>query len=170
MSKEENFNMQSSGGGGGGENAPGCDQFLKDTFKAPAEDQRKYRYFNQPIELIPDYDEDKPQILVHRPDSGLQWATIDTCKNVVTCIKLDTQIPFSAQQLKIERRTLIVLKDFEAQNDDTCQDIQLVQSEVVTDLTLEADQLKITKKKLTIIQEDSADDGQIPVTNCPTPP
>lgn len=70
--------------------------------------KEKYRFFNQPIEQIPSYDPDKPQILAHRQGCGLQWVTIDQCLDVVTCIKLESS------ELTIERRKIVILKDFDA--------------------------------------------------------
>jgi len=89
---------------------------VEQIFDAP-EDDRKYRFFNQPIEQIPNFKPNEPQILVHRPNGGLQWATIDKCLNVVTCIRLEET------ELKIERRSIVVLKDFEAIDD--CPNIEL---------------------------------------------
>jgi hypothetical protein len=86
------------------------------------EDNRKYRFFNQPIELIPGHNDGVPQILVHRPNGGLQWVTIDQCLKVVTCMKLE------ASQLKVERRSIVVLKDFEIPDDTEC-DIELTDCE-----------------------------------------
>lgn len=82
-----------------------------DIFPAPGTDaDLKYRFFNQPIEQIPGYDNDKPQILVHRPQYGLQWHNIDTCLQVVTCINLESS------ELVAERRSIVIIKDFESEN------------------------------------------------------
>jgi hypothetical protein len=97
----------------------------EEIFDTP-ENNRKYRFFNQPIEQIPGHVEDKPQILVHRPNSGLQWVTIDQCLKVVTCMKLE------ASQLKIERRQVVILKDFEIEDDTEC-DIELTDCESETE-------------------------------------
>jgi hypothetical protein len=98
---------------------------VEQIFDAP-EDDRKYRFFNQPIEQIPNFKPNEPQILVHRPNGGLQWATIDKCLNVVTCMKLE------ASQLKVERRSIVVLKDFEIPDDAEC-DIELTDCESETE-------------------------------------
>ena len=98
--------------------ASGSCSNIEEIFETPA-DAKKYRYFNQPIKQIPGYDEGKPQLLVHRPNGGLQWATMDQCLDVVTCIKLESS------ELKIERRKIVVIKDFEA--DDDCVPIEVTE-------------------------------------------
>lgn len=75
---------------------------------------KKYRFFTLPIEQIPGYKEDKPQILVHRPNNGLQWFTLDKCLPVVTCLDLQSD------KLKVERRSLVIIKDFEIEDDTEC--------------------------------------------------
>lgn len=72
----------------------------------------KYRFFNQPIEQIPSYEADKPQILVHRPNCGLQWITVDQCLKVVTCMSLESE------EIKVERRNIVVIKDFAIEGTD----------------------------------------------------
>lgn len=72
---------------------------------------QKYRFFTLPIDQVPGYDNDKPQLLVHRPNSGLQWYTMDQCLPIVTCVKLD-----ETSQLVAERRTIVVFKDFEVED------------------------------------------------------
>jgi hypothetical protein len=67
---------------------------------------KKYRFFNQPIEQIPGYDEAKPQMLVHSPNCGLQWHNVE-CISLVKCIKLETS------ELKIESRKVAIIKDIE---------------------------------------------------------
>lgn len=91
-----------------------CSTFTDQIFPQP-DPQEKYRFFNQPIEQIPSYKADKPQILAHRPGCGLQWVTVDQCLEVVTCIKLGTS------ELEIQRRKIVVLKDFEP--DTGCDNI-----------------------------------------------
>lgn len=78
------------------------------------EDNRKYRYFNQPIEQIPNFLADVPQILAHRPNGGLQWVTVDQYINVVTCMKLE------ADKIKVERKEIVIFKDFDIPNDVEC--------------------------------------------------
>lgn len=67
-----------------------------------------YRYFNQPIELIPGWDQSKDQVLVHAKDSGLIWVEI-VCLPVVTCIRLDAL----NGKLVAERRNVSIIKDFD---------------------------------------------------------
>jgi len=81
----------------------------------------KYRFFNQPLEQIPGFAKDKPQILAHAPNGGLMWFTLDQCMPVVTCLKLDN----TAKELKIERRNIVVIKDFAQNTDSTCPNIPL---------------------------------------------
>jgi hypothetical protein len=92
--------------------ASDCSSNTSDIFDEPS-NSKKYRFFNQPIEQIPDYIEDKPQLLVHRPDGGLQWVTLDLCLDVVTCLTLNLE----SEQLQIERRKIVVIKDFEPEDD-----------------------------------------------------
>lgn len=42
-------------------------------------DLSNYRYFNQPIELIPGWDASKDQGLIHAKDSGLMWIDMIEC-------------------------------------------------------------------------------------------
>lgn len=87
-----------------------------DIFAPPssgAED--KYRYFNQPIEQIPGWQADKPQLLVHRPNCGLQWVALSGCLDVVTCIKLEDG------HLKADLRNIVVIKDFTPQDENACR-------------------------------------------------
>ena len=92
-----------------------CSTNLNDVFPTPSTyGDKKYRFFNQPIEQIPGYEADKPQILVHRPNCGLQWFTLDQCLPVVTCIKLESD------KLKAERKRLVVIKDFDMADDVDC--------------------------------------------------
>lgn len=89
-------------------------------FPVPTEyGDKKYRFFNQPIEQIPGYKEDQPQILVHRPNCGLQWFTLDLCLPVITCLKLESD------KLKMERRRVVIIKDFDIENDTECSDIDV---------------------------------------------
>jgi len=99
--------------------ASSCSANTEDIFPQPA-DGSKYRYFNQPIEQIPGYAEGSPQLLVHRPNGGLQWATMDQCLDVVTCIKLESS------ELTIERRKIVVIKDFEAETAD-CPPVEVTE-------------------------------------------
>jgi hypothetical protein len=39
-----------------------------------------FRYFNQPIEQIPGFNAQLPQVLAHRPNSGLQWVNVVSCE------------------------------------------------------------------------------------------
>lgn len=56
------------------------------------------RYFNQPIEQIPGYNKDIPQVLCHAtgtftgdyPENGLFWATFK-CQKVVTHVYCETE-------------------------------------------------------------------------------
>jgi hypothetical protein len=92
-----------------------CTGDLTTVFPAPPQNaDKKYRFFNQPIEQIPGYVGDQPQILVHRPDSGLQWFTLDMCLPVVTCMTLEED------KIKVNRRSVVVIKDFDIPNDDAC--------------------------------------------------
>ena len=86
-----------------------CTDSLSDLFPTP-EDNKKYRFFTLPIEQIPGHVEGQSQILVHRPNSGLQWLTLDQCLPVVTCLKLESN------ELVAERRKIIVFKDFEVED------------------------------------------------------
>lgn len=92
-----------------------CTGDLNTVFPVPGENgDKKYRFFNQPIEQIPGYISDKPQILVHRPNSGLQWFTLDMCLPVVTCMELQED------KIKVQRRSLVVIKDFAIPDDIEC--------------------------------------------------
>jgi len=106
-----------------------CDSAdLEDIFPDP-EPKEKYRFFNQPIDQIPGYKESEPQILVHRQNCGLQWFTLDQCLPVVTCIKLESE------ELVIERKKVIVIKDFDIEESETdCPNIEVTECEEEEDL------------------------------------
>jgi len=76
--------------------------------------EKKYRYFNQPIEQIPKWEEDKFQILVHPPTGGLHWLTIEECVNVVTCLTLDGCI------IKPTLTPIATIKFFDPENSEEC--------------------------------------------------
>jgi hypothetical protein len=63
---------------------------------------------------------------VHRPNWGLQWATLDQCLDVVTCLKLESE------ELVIERRKIVVIKDFDPETDD-CPNIEITDCEAESD-------------------------------------
>ena len=63
-----------------------------------------YRYFNQPVELVPGWSAGDAQALVHGENGGLIWKTVK-CLDVVTCVKLQ------GAELIIERRNITVLSE-----------------------------------------------------------
>lgn len=69
----------------------------------PSTPSKNYRFFNQPIEQIPEWDPTKSQVLFHAANCGLVWQTFE-CIDVVTCIKLESS------ELVIETKKLFVLK------------------------------------------------------------
>lgn len=82
---------------------------------SPSGVDHKYRFFNQPIEQIPGFDINKPQILAHPPGCGLVWITVDQCMDIVTCLSLESD------RLKVTRNNVVVIKDFgELTNDTQC--------------------------------------------------
>lgn len=143
-------------------------QDLQNVFPDP-NPQQKYRFFNQPIDQIPNYKEAEPQILVHRPNCGLQWFTLEKCLDVLTCVKLETESDES--ELKLERKKIIVIKDFDAEEEPgDCPNISLSSVDVVTCVKLESEELVIERKKITVFKEEestSEDCPNIPVTECP---
>jgi hypothetical protein len=54
-----------------------------------------YRYFNQPIEQIPGWDANEPQILFHGKNAGLVWVNIE-CIPVVTCVELSDESAYGS--------------------------------------------------------------------------
>lgn len=70
------------------------------------DDKGSWFYFNQPINQIEGYVNNVPQILMHGPNKGLLWKTIE-CAPVVNCISLDT----GAQELVIEQSQIIIIRD-----------------------------------------------------------
>ena len=74
-----------------------------------------YRWFNQPIEQIPLWEANQFQVLVHPPDGGLHWLTIEGCQQVVTCITLDGE-----NMLKTELKDVVVLKTFDPADPEAC--------------------------------------------------
>jgi hypothetical protein len=77
--------------------------------------EKKYRYFNQPIEQIPGWKRDDYQVLVHSPDCGLQWHTVQ-CLDVMTCITKD------GNNLNPETTRIVVFK--EQSPEDDCPPIE----------------------------------------------
>jgi hypothetical protein len=81
----------------------------------PEPSEKKYRFFNQPIEQIPLWAADKFQILVHTIDGGLHWLTLETCQQVVTCLTLDGE-----NMLKPQLQDVVVLKTFDVADPEAC--------------------------------------------------
>lgn len=71
-----------------------------------SEPDKYYRYFNQPIEQIPNWQSSVGQILVHHDNGGLMWKNTE-CLDVVTCIKL------SSSGLVIERKNVMIITMFD---------------------------------------------------------
>lgn len=65
-----------------------------------------YRYFNQPIELVPGWDQLQNQLVGHAKNSGLQWIGINQCIPVTTCLKLEPGA------LIAERRKIPIFTEF----------------------------------------------------------
>lgn len=85
-------------------------------FPTMPEGSGNYRYFNQPIEQIPGWNANKPQILFHGKNAGLVWSDIQ-CLPVVTCVQI-TGVSSPAEdptacncELSITRHNLYILKD-----------------------------------------------------------
>lgn len=82
---------------------------------------QNYRYFNQPIEQIPGWDADEPQILFHGKNAGLVWVNIE-CVPVVTCAEISPSgTPSSGEcncELTLTRHNLYVLKDAGVNTED----------------------------------------------------
>lgn len=88
---------------------------IQDFPPAPSDN---YRYFNQPIEQIPGWDKDEPQILFHGKNAGLIWVNIE-CVPVVTCVEIADSSASGQSggssscqcELTLTRKKLYVLKD-----------------------------------------------------------
>lgn len=89
-----------------------------------------YRYFNQPIEQIPGWNKDEPQILFHGKNHGLVWVNIQ-CVPVVTCATIGpAQGSGSGSgsgscncELTLTRNKLYVLKDAGTITGDCAEEI-----------------------------------------------
>lgn len=137
------------------------------------DDGERYRYFNQPLEQIPGFAGDKPQILAHAPNGGLRWFTVDQCTPVVTCLVFEDND--GEEQLKIERNNIVTIKDLGVSDpDENCPSITLETAPVVTCLSLDANELKIQRSNLLVIKNKGAIENDeecpaIPVTDCEAP-
>ena len=94
-----------------------CDSGDLENIFDPTTSDYKYRFFNQPIEQIPGWDEASSQLLVHsKKDNsqggGLQWVTLSSCLTVVTGLSL------GSSGIEVKRKKIVVLKDFEASDEN----------------------------------------------------
>ena len=101
--------MSSGSGGGGGGGLCDFDQII------PTPSSGIYRWFNQPIEQIPLWASGVFQVLVHPPNGGLHWLTLETCQQVVTCMTLDGE-----NMLKPVLKDVVVLKTFDVADPEAC--------------------------------------------------
>lgn len=79
--------------------------------------EKKYRYFNQPIEQIPGWKEGEYQALVHSDGCGLQWHTVQ-CLDVMVCIKKE------GNNIVAERKNLVVFKEQDEKESSSCPAVE----------------------------------------------
>jgi hypothetical protein len=79
--------------------------------------EKKYRYFNQPIEQIPGWSESEYQVLVHSEGCGLQWHTVQ-CLDVMICFKKEDK------NIVAERKNIVVFKEQEEKESSGCPPVE----------------------------------------------
>jgi hypothetical protein len=136
---------------------------------APAD---KYRYFNQPLEQIPGFVDGEVQVLFNHK-GALVWQTIPKCVEVLKCVKLEAVD--GGQSLTMQQQIIRPLQDLgeltgEGGSASACQKIPTEAIDVVTCISLEGNELKITRKRVYVLKQDDATGGcdNIPVTECTT--
>lgn len=135
----------------------------------PEKPDDKYRFFNQPIEQIPQYDANVAQMLFHAAGGGLVWQSVPSgCVDVVQCIKLDTSSSetYSLTTTQKTIRPLQILDD----PDPTGCIFPTQELDVVTCITLGSDSLVIERKKILVLNVRDGGSGceAITTTACPT--
>ena len=139
----------------------------------------KYRYFNQPVEQIPGYEEDKTQMLFHK-EGALVWQTIpEKCVEVVKCVKLEADSgnegAGGGYSLNMEQKRIRPLQDLgdipaDGSVTDVCEKIPTEGIDVVTCIALVGSQIQITRTKVFVLKSDAAetDCPNIETINCET--
>ena len=138
----------------------------------------KYRYFNQPIEQIPGYEEGKTQMLFHK-EGALVWQSIpETCVEVVKCVKLEaaSENPESGEgyTINMEQKRIRPLQDLgdipgDGSVTDVCEKIPTEGIDVVTCIALVGSEIQITRRKVFVLKSGEAGTGclNIETVECP---
>jgi hypothetical protein len=139
----------------------------------PTAPSDKYRYFNQPVEQIPGYEDGKVQMLFNHK-GALVWQTMPECVEILKCVKLEAVD--GGQSLTMQQQRIRPLQDLgeltgEGDSASACQKIPTEAIDVITCISLEGNELKITRKRVYVLKQEDASGGceNIPVTECTTP-
>ena len=134
-----------------------------------------YRYFNQPIEMIPGWDNNKSQILFHGKDKGLYWETVPECIDIAKCatLKESTETPGTYQIIadKQRIRPLQDLGQIEEEGDKYCADFPTEKIDIVTCIKIEGSNLVIERREVVILKNigpAKTTCENIPLTDCET--
>ena len=128
----------------------------------PEKPDDKYRFFNQPIEQIPQYDANVAQMLFHAAGGGLVWQSVPSgCVDVVQCIKLDTSS--SEYSLTTTQKTIRPLQILDDPDPTGCGGIFPTQElDVVTCIKLQGDNLVIESQKILVLNSRPSTSGVCP--------
>lgn len=134
----------------------------------PEKPDDKYRFFNQPIEQIPQYDANVAQMLFHAAGGGLVWQSVPSgCVDVVQCIKLDTSS--SEYSLTTTQKTIRPLQILDDPDPTGCI-VPTQELDVVTCVTLESGSLVMQMQKILVlnVRDGGSDCAAIETIACPT--
>ena len=126
----------------------------------PKKPDDKYRFFNQPIEQIPEYDASVAQMLFHAANGGLVWQSLPSgCVTLLKCVELDTSSATYA--LKSTMETIRPLQILDSPDPTGCI-IPSTELDVVTCIKLEGDNLVIESQKILVLNSRPSTSGVCP--------
>jgi len=120
----------------------------------------KYRFFNQPVEQIPEYDASVAQMLFHSASGGLVWQSLPSgCVTLLKCVELDTSSATYA--LKSTMETIRPLQILDRPDPTGCI-IPSTELDVITCIKLQDDHLVIERKKILVLSSRDPTSGACP--------
>jgi hypothetical protein len=135
----------------------------EDTFPPSGSDpSAALRYFNMPIEQIPGFKAEDPQLLFRSPNSGLVWLSIPQtgCIDVMSKLNLDEPETPKIEMKKIRPLQLL----------DDPDPILLKTIDVVTCVSLGDGGLTMERRRITVLNTGDATSSCDPIetTECPS--
>ena len=126
----------------------------------PEKPDDKYRFFNQPIEQIPEYDASVAQMLFHAANGGLVWQSLPSgCVTLLKCVEVDTSSETYALKSIVETIRPLQIVD---NPDPTGCLIPSIELDVVTCIKLESNNLVIERQKILVLNSRAASTGVCP--------